>query len=119
MSFNRAVFTKSEDEQNLTESGTLEDAMQGAFDVISGAEMMAVKVDGDCNGQDPNITFICGHSRKVRFTNKYIVKWIIVLAFSLKIVIESDNSTKNTTIVFTSRRPESECIPVEEVKSYH
>ena len=45
MSFNRAVFTKSEDEQNLTESGTLEDAMQGAFDVISGAEMMAVKVE--------------------------------------------------------------------------
>ena len=42
--------------------------MQGAFDVISGAEMMAVKVDGDCNGQDPNITFMCGHSSKVRIT---------------------------------------------------
>ena len=71
---NRAVFTKSEDEQNLTESGTLEDAMQGAFDVISGAEMMAVKVDGDCNGQDPNITFTCGHSSRVRITRLCIPK---------------------------------------------
>ena len=66
MHLNRAVFTKSEVEQNLTESGTLEEAMQGAFDVISGAEMMAVKVDADCDGQDPNITFTCGHSSKVR-----------------------------------------------------
>ena len=65
---NRAVITKSVDEHNLTGSDTLEDAMQDAFDVISGAEMMAVKVDADCGGQDPNITFTCGHSSKVRIT---------------------------------------------------
>ena len=47
--------------------------MQGAFDVISGAEMMAVKVDGDCNGYDPNVTFTCGHSSKVRITRLYIL----------------------------------------------
>ena len=92
--------------------------MQGAFDVISGAEMMAVKVDGDCNGQDPNITFTCGHSSRVRITRLCIlIDELLFLRF--QIVIESDNSTKNTTIVFTSGRPESECIPVEEVKNYH
>ena len=48
------------------ESSSLENAMQGALSVISGADMMAVKIDGDCVGQDTNVTFMCGSSNRVR-----------------------------------------------------
>ena len=46
--------------------------MQGALAVISGADMMAVKIDGDCAGQDPNVTFMCGSSDKVRITSPFL-----------------------------------------------
>ena len=65
MDSNRAVFSKSEIGQNQTESSKLEDAMQGALAVISGADMMAVKIDGDCTRVDKNVTFLCGSSPQV------------------------------------------------------
>ena len=107
----------SEIGQNQTESGTLEDAMQGALAVISGADMMAVKIDGDCAGQDPNVAFMCGSSDKVRITSQFLLVCIIPFLAILQIVIEADQSAKNTTIVVASARPESECIPVEEVNN--
>lgn len=53
--------------------------MQGALELISGADMMAVKVDGVCAGQESNVTFMCASSEKVRIISIFFTSTLLPL----------------------------------------